>query len=110
VVGWRAKWEESSAEYESTVRRHAFPASDSGLLEELSRVALACWSCFDLSGYARVDARVDPAGRPFVLEVNANPCLTPDAGFCAAAARAGLSLRDILARIVARAMQGRLPA
>ena len=63
-------------------------------------MALRCWRLFKLSGYARVDFRVDSGNRPWVLEINANPCLSPDSGFFAAAARAGLSFREVVKRIV----------
>ena len=57
----------------------------------LKELALRCWKLFDLQGYARVDFRVDKEGRPWILEVNANPCLSPDAGFHAATLQAGLT-------------------
>lgn len=101
VVGYRAKWDPDSFEFNHTPRRFDFPDSDAPLLAQLHRTALACWSLFNLRGYARVDFRVDPAGNPFVLEVNTNPCLSPDAGFAAAVARAGLSFTDAIARILA---------
>lgn len=101
LVGYRAKWDERSAEYRATPRRFDFPPGDAPLLAELAAVARRCWSLFGLRGHARVDFRVDAAGRPLVLEVNANPCLSSDAGFAAAAARAGLSTRDTVGRIVA---------
>ena len=100
IVDYRAKWDEESFEYIHTVRRFDFPAQDGALLAELRRVAAQCWNAFGLRGYARVDFRVDAENRPFVLEVNANPCLSPDAGFAAAAARAGLSYLQVVERIL----------
>ncbi len=101
IVGWAAKWDEGSFEYHHTPRRFDFPDCDRELLAELSHLARECWRLFGLAGYARVDFRVDAAGRPHVLEVNANPCLSPDAGFAAAAARAGLGYTAAISRIVA---------
>ncbi len=103
IVGYAAKWTPGSFEYEHTPRRFDLPASDGPLLAELEGLARRAWSLFGLSGYARVDFRVDAAGRPWILELNANPCLSEDAGFAAAAARANLGLRDAILRIVAAA-------
>lgn len=100
IVGYRAKWEAESFEYAHTVRRGAFGPEDDALLERMRAVARRAWSLFGLSGYARVDFRVDAAGTPWVLEVNANPCLSPDAGFAAAAAGAGLDYDRVIARIL----------
>jgi D-alanine-D-alanine ligase len=100
IVGYAAKWDAVSTEYTGTPRRFDFPPGDRTLLEDLRSVALKCWRRFDLRGYARVDFRVDNAGRSWVLEVNANPCLSPDAGFAAAVAQAGLDYREAIRRIV----------
>jgi len=71
----------------------------------LKDLALRCWKAFGLAGYARVDFRVDGAGRPWILEINTNPCLSPDAGFVAAAARAGLCFDDVVLRILDPAVE-----
>lgn len=101
LVGYRAKWDPQSFEYHHTPRCFDFHAVDQPLLDELRRLALCCWNLFGLRGYARADFRVDAAGQPWVLEVNANPCLSPDAGFVAAAERGGLSFEQVIARILA---------
>jgi len=103
IVGYAAKWHEDSFECIHTVRRFDLPPADGDLVAEMSRQALACWRLFGLRGWARVDFRVDGAGRPFILEVNANPCLSPDAGFAAGLARAGIPYAEAVARIVAAA-------
>ena len=90
IVGYRAKWKTDSFEYKHTIRSFDFSPTDAPLLEKLSQMALQCWYGFHLSGYARVDFRVNETGCPWVLEINANPCLSPDAGFPAALMRAGI--------------------
>lgn len=100
IVGYRAKWAEDSYEYHHTPRRFDFPPEDDGLLARLEADAVECWRIFGLGGFARVDFRVDSHGTPWILEVNANPCLSPDAGFAAALTQAGLSYPDAVERIL----------
>ncbi len=104
IVGYAAKWHEDSFEYHHTPRRFDFPAEDRPLLGRLSSLAVRCWRWFGLRGYARVDFRVDAAGRPWILEINANPCLSPDAGFPAAVRRGGHTLAEAVERILADAL------
>lgn len=106
IVDYKAKWAKDSKEYRCTVRSFEFESDDGPLLQRLSSLAKKCWRAFGLMGYARVDFRVDPTGNAFVLEVNANPCISPDAGFQAAARRAGLTFEQVIERIVANALAG----
>lgn len=100
IVDYEAKWVPESPAYTNTPRSFDFAPVDAPLIAALSELALAAWRLFALGGYARVDFRVDAAGRPTILEVNVNPCLAPDAGFAAAAARAGLDYDAVIASIV----------
>lgn len=100
IVGYSAKWDTASFEYAHTVRRFVDPAADGPLLAQISQLARRCWEVFGLGGYARVDFRVDAAGRPWILEVNANPCLAPDSGFAAMLAQAGIDYGAAMERIV----------
>ncbi|NLX96255.1 MAG: D-alanine--D-alanine ligase [Rhodopirellula sp.] len=107
IVGQRAKWEEGSFEYANTPRQFGFSASEQPLVEWLKTLARQCWAVFGLGGYARVDFRVDAAGQPWILEVNANPCLSPDAGFAAALAHAAIPFEAAVARILDDALANR---
>lgn len=103
VVGYRAKWDEDSFEYHHTPRCFDFSREDETLLRDLAELSRRCWGLFHLRGYARVDFRVDQAGIPWVLEINANPCLSPGSGFVAAAAQSGLEFNRIIERIIKNA-------
>ncbi|MCS6778291.1 MAG: hypothetical protein NZ555_01120 [Geminicoccaceae bacterium] len=107
IVDYDAKWRPGSATWESTPRIFSARAGDGPLRDGLARLARGVWDLFGLRGYARVDFRVDAQGRPWILEVNANPCLSADAGFVATLEEAGLDQCAAVARIVAAARAGR---
>jgi len=99
IVGYRAKWDESSSEYHNAVR--VFPGHiPSPLLQSLQRIAHECFQTFMLRDYARVDIRTDRHNNPSVLEINANPCISPDAGFVASLERAGINYTEMVRHFV----------
>ncbi len=106
IVDYKAKWDSDSYAYHHTPRRFDFKDEDMAVIAQLKRMALQCWDLFDLKGYARVDFRVDDQNRPWVLEINANPCISPDAGFAAAVEQSGMTYDQAIACIVS-AVRGR---
>jgi D-alanine-D-alanine ligase len=104
IVGYRAKWDKASFEYNHSPRR--FPRDLAQLLSnKMERVALECFHLFMVRDYGRVDLRVDDQGKVYVLEVNANPGLSADAGVAASARESGLDYGDMIGMIVDFAIQ-----
>lgn len=101
IVSYAAKWDKNTFEYVNTPRTFDIIDLDDLLKQELVRLCEQCWQVFDLKGYARVDFRLDENNRPYILEINANPCISPDAGFYAACERAGIPFTEVVRRIVA---------
>jgi D-alanine-D-alanine ligase len=99
IVGYRAKWDKDSYEYHNTPRR--FPTDlPEFMLAGIEKTAADCARAFMLRDYARVDMRIDGMGNIYVLEINANPCLSPDAGFPAAVEFSGMSYVDMVGAFV----------
>jgi D-alanine-D-alanine ligase len=99
IVGYRAKWDISSFEYSHTPRM--FPQDLSPILRQgIEATAVRCFQLLMLRDYGRVDMRVDDQGQIHVLEVNANPCLSPDAGFAAAVGEAGMTYSEMVRGLV----------
>ncbi len=105
LLDYRAKWVEDTFEYDNTRRTLEMKPQDSALLMRMRDIAKRLWHLFGLRGYARVDFRVDPSGNPFVLEINANPCLSPDAGFAAALESAGIKYSRVIDDILQDALK-----
>ncbi|MBE0649618.1 MAG: ATP-grasp domain-containing protein [Bacteroidales bacterium] len=100
IIGYQAKWDEDSFEYKHTNRVFGLETKEPQLAEKLRKICVDCWNLFGLKGFARVDLRVDESGNPWILEVNANPCLSEDAGFYAATSEAGYSFTEVMKRII----------
>lgn len=100
ILNYASKWDTESFEYSHTVRTFELPESDRDLSLLLADLARKCWDLFELRGYARVDFRVNEKNQPYILEINTNPCLSPDSGFPAACDRAGISYTEMIKHII----------
>ena len=89
------------------MRAFTYAFDDPDWLNKLAMLARASWSAFDLAGYARVDFRVDGSGNPLILELNTNPCLSPDAGYAAALAASGYSFESAVDYIIKDAVRAK---
>lgn len=90
IVGYEAKWLPGHPLYRGTPAVCPAPVAPE-LAARISEAALGAWALTGGRDYGRVDLRVAPDGRVYVLEVNLNPDTSPDAGFARAVAAAGIS-------------------
>jgi len=96
IVDFKAKWDVTSSQYDDIKICSEFTDNDKELLNNLKIISLKAWEVFKIKGYARFDYRVSLDNQIYMLEVNANPCISPDAGFFAACVKAGLKIKNII--------------
>jgi D-alanine-D-alanine ligase len=98
IVSYAAKWDESHVDYAGT---KPVPLRDASpvLISAVEDVARAAWHALGLRDYGRIDLRVDAAGTPWVIDVNPNPDISPDAGVTRAARIAGMTYPQLIAHI-----------
>jgi D-alanine-D-alanine ligase len=103
AVTYAAKWAAGSLDDRRTpVECPArLPAA---LANQAVALARAAWAAVGGRGYGRVDLRTDEAGHPYVLEVNPNPDLAPDAGLARMAEAAGWGYVGLVHRILEEAL------
>jgi D-alanine-D-alanine ligase len=98
IVTYQSKWVTGSEEDLGAVPK--CPAKlPKKQAQEARDVALAAWKLVGGTGYGRVDMRIDTDGRPWILEVNANPDIAPDAGLARMAGVAGMSYSALIREI-----------
>jgi D-alanine-D-alanine ligase len=111
IVCYRAKWDEESIFFTGTVP--VCPADIPRRTENRIRdIALRSFQAVECRDYARVDLRTDSRGAIYVLEVNPNPDISPNAGFARAARAAGYTYSGIVQRITQFAIErgSKIPA
>jgi D-alanine-D-alanine ligase len=67
----------------------------------MQRMAKRAYRALDLSGYARIDVRMDEQGRIYVLEANPNPNMAYGEDFSESAEAHGISYEHLLDRLIA---------
>lgn len=103
IVSYRAKWELESPECQDSP---SVPCSLEPEVEaKVVRTAIAAFEALDCRDYGRVDLRLSPEGEPYVIDINPNCDLHPDAGFARAAAAAGIDYRSLASRLVEIALE-----
>ncbi len=109
IMGYTAKWNENSFEYTHTRRTFEISGLDQSVHHQMVQICEKCWNAMGLMGYVRLDFRIDRDGNPYVIDINANPCLSGSGGFMAACERAGLDKLEVMKRIVEDALGYPLP-
>ena len=104
IVTYRSKWEDGSDEDLGSAPQcpAKLPAS---VASQLRRIAVAAWRVVGGTGYGRVDMRLDERGRPWILEVNANPDISVDAGLARMARVAGIEYGALVRRVCELGLQ-----
>jgi len=82
------------------VRTHVADDLPQGVAERIQAVCKRVYRVLQLSGYARVDLRLRPDGRFYVLEANPNPQLAFGEDFAESAETVGIHYGPLLQRIV----------
>ena len=75
------------------------------LEKKLQEDALAIFNKLECKDFARVDFRVDKAGKPWFLEINPLPTFAPDGTFAIMAELVGQSYSDFLASLLEEALR-----
>ncbi len=98
IVSYAGKWDEAHVDYAGT-KPVPLRGGTPELVARIEATARAAWAAIGLRDYGRVDLRIDDAGTPWVIDVNPNCDISPDAGVARAGAVAGLSYPALISKI-----------
>jgi len=104
LLTFAAKWQPDSPYFQGT--KVVCPAEiEDKERENIAQTALKVFGLLGCRGYARVDMRLDEAGRLNVIEVNPNPDIAPDSGSVRQAEAAGMAYPQFIEKIVKLALE-----
>lgn len=100
IRSYEVKWDKKGPLAEAR-----FPAEiETALKNRLEKIALKSFQTLGCRDYARVDIRVSENRRPYILEVNPNPDLSPDGEFGSAAKASGITYTELIKTIAENAL------
>lgn len=94
-----------SAKYQKGKTRYLCPAPfPPKVMHHIGNLARRTYEALECEGAARVDFRITPRGRPYVLEINTVPGMTETSLLPMAAAQVGIGYDDLVERILQSAL------
>lgn len=99
IVSYQAKWEASHETYHKTIPICPAILPD-GIEEKIKEIAIKSFNALEVRDYARIDMRLTPDGRIYVLEVNPNPDITEGVGLMRSAVAMGYKYEEVLDMIL----------
>lgn len=104
IVNFESKWKYDTIHFKCTKTVCPAPVPPA-LSDRICRAGRSALSALNVRGYSRIDLRMDPAGRIYILEVNPNPDLSPIAGMAKMADTAGWGFDGLIRRILAGSLR-----
>jgi D-alanine-D-alanine ligase len=99
IAGSEVKWEKGTVAYKVT--KSILPSDlEEETVQALQQTAVQAFRALELRDYGRIDMRLTPDGRVYVLEVNPNPWLQSTAEFAMAAKKSGRDHAALIEEIV----------
>jgi D-alanine-D-alanine ligase len=95
----RVKW---NPKYQQKHGIETGPAPDltEDQVAKIRRICKRVYRALNMSGYGRIDMRMNAQGQVFVIEANANPNLEYGEDLAESAEAAGISYEQLLSRII----------
>jgi D-alanine-D-alanine ligase len=94
-VKWNTKYQEKYG-----IQTAELKGGPDGVVERIGHLCKRVYRSLELSGYARIDLRLDTNGKIYVLEANPNPQIAKDEDFAESAKRAGLPYEKLIQQII----------
>lgn len=101
-VKWNAKYQEKYG-----IQTAELQNGPDGAVERIGHLCKRVYRSLELSGYARIDLRLDKDGKIYVIEANPNPQIAQDEDFAKSAKQAGMPYDSLLQQIITLGLQWR---
>ena len=105
ICTYNAKWVAGSDEYNWTAGAQCPALLDEALALRIQSLAVQAFRVMGCRDYGRVDFRLSPENEPYILEVNPNPDISPDAGLARSARASGRSYAQLIGEVMGQALQ-----
>lgn len=93
-------WDDKYHKTDDEPRKRCPTDLSDALTAELRDLGVRLFDTMHCRDYARIDVRIDPDGRPYVLEINSMASLGGGGSYVLAASHAGMDFQGLVGRIV----------